>query len=290
MKAAAQAAAVKIGLIMDIYRDVSFRAGKVFTRRYSTSFSVGVRCLDKSIRDAVYGIYGFVRLADEIVDSFQQYDSRALFEDFEREYRSSLRRGISTNPVINAFRDTMERYRIDESLPDAFLRSMRFDLEPQVYGEKEVKEYIYGSAEVVGLMCLKVFVGGNDREYERLRPYAVRLGAAFQKVNFLRDLKHDTQNLHRLYFPELHDAPLCEESKNRILSGIYDDFDEAETGIRLLPSCARLGVYTAYLYYTALTKVIERTPAERLVQERVRVSNSRKALLLGRAYFTEKFI
>lgn len=274
---------------MEIYKDVSYRAGKLVTQRYSTSFSVGVRCLDKGIRDAVYGIYGFVRLADEIVDSFHGYDNRSLFDEFEQEYRRSLGRGISTNPVINAFCDTVRRYGIDEELPDAFLRSMRQDLDPRIFDERSIKEYIYGSAEVVGLMCLKVFVNGKSDDYRRLCPYAMRLGDAFQKINFLRDLKHDTQSLHRLYFPELRSEGLCERSKRAILEGIYEDFAEAEKGIRQLPDCARLGVYTAYLYYISLTKAIERTPAERLVNERVRISNRRKALLFGKAYFTEKF-
>lgn len=262
----------------------------MITKRYSTSFSVGVRCLDKGIRDAIYGIYGFVRLADEIVDSFQGYDDRLLFAEFEQEYRRSLRRGISTNPVINAFCDTLLHYDIDEELPDAFMRSMRQDLDPRVFDESGIREYIYGSAEVVGLMCLKVFVDGSRTEYERLRPYAMRLGAAFQKINFLRDLWHDTQNLHRVYFPELRNEELCEDSKKAILEGIYEDFAEAEKGIRQLPGCARLGVYTAYLYYVSLAKIIERTPARQLLRQRVRVSNPRKALLLGKAYFTEKFI
>lgn len=262
----------------------------MITKRYSTSFSVGVRCLDKGIRDAIYGIYGFVRLADEIVDSFQGYDDRLLFAEFEQEYRRSLRRGISTNPVINAFCDTLLRYDIDEELPDAFMRSMRQDLDPRIFDESGIREYIYGSAEVVGLMCLKVFVDGSRPEYERLRPYAMRLGAAFQKINFLRDLWHDTQNLHRIYFPELRNEELCDGSKKAILEGIYEDFAEAEKGIRQLPACARLGVYTAYLYYVSLAKVIERTPARQLLRQRVRVSNPRKALLLGKAYFTEKFI
>lgn len=275
---------------MEIYRNISYGAGKVVTQGYSTSFSVGVRCLDKGIRSAIYGIYGFVRIADEIVDSFQEYDNRSLFMEFEQEYRRSLRRGISTNPVINAFCDTVMRYDIDQELPDAFLRSMKQDLEPHVFDEETIREYIYGSAEVVGLMCLKVFVEGSQEEYQRLRPYAVRLGAAFQKINFLRDLRHDTQNLHRVYFPELRNEGLCERNKKTILADIYEDFEEAEKGIRMLPPCARLGVYTAYLYYLALTKAIERTPAQRLVRERVRVSNPRKALLLGKAYFTEKFI
>ncbi|MCD8101035.1 MAG: phytoene/squalene synthase family protein [Alistipes sp.] len=273
-----------------LYETVSFDISRVVTERYSTSFSVGTRCLSAAIRPAVYGLYGFVRLADEIVDSFHGYDRRALLDELENEYRMALTRGISTNPVVNSFQKTVRTYGIGNDLVDSFLNSMKMDLTEERFDEGKLKEYIYGSAEVVGLMCLKIFVQGDEREYERLRPYAVRLGAAFQKVNFLRDIRNDIIGLHRVYFPLLNDRSINEESKQRILSEIYEDFSIAEKGIRELPSCARLGVYTAYLYYLSLAKAIGNTPAELLMRRRVRVSNRKKAWLLGRACLTHKFI
>lgn len=274
----------------ELYVDVCFAASRQITHRYSTSFSIGVKCLAKEIRDAIYGVYGFVRVADEIVDTFHGYGKKTLLDDFEKEYFLAYERGISTNPVINAFQMTVRRYGIDNDLVRAFLRSMRMDLDHSGFTSDEVNEYIYGSAEVVGLICLKVFVDGDNEEYERLKPFARRLGAAFQKVNFLRDLQNDTQQLHRSYFPILASEPLTEDIKRIILDDIYNDYAEARKGIRQLPVCARMGVYTAYLYYLALTKAIERTPAPQLLNKRVRISNSRKAMLLGRAYLTRKFI
>lgn len=271
------------------YRRVSFATSRLITRTYSTSFSIGVRCLDRRIRHAVYGIYGFVRLADEIVDSFHDFDREALFGEFEAEYDRALARGISLNPVVNAFQETVRRYGIDDALVRAFLRSMRMDLGAGKYPEQTMREYIYGSAEAVGLMCLQVFVDGDRAAFERLAPHARRLGAAFQKVNFLRDLKHDTEQLHRIYFPVLASRPLDELTKQAILDEIYDDFRLAAEGIRRLPRCARLGVYTAYLYYLSLTRAIENTPAERLLDRRIRVSNRRKAYLFGKAYVTSKW-
>lgn len=271
-----------------LYHRVSFATSRLVTHTYSTSFSIGVRCLDRSIRDAVYGIYGFVRLADEIVDTFHEYGREELFDEFEAEYRRSLRRGMSIHPAVNAFVLTVRRYGIGEEPVAAFLESMRMDLGAGQYPEERIRTYIYGSAEAVGLMCLRVFVKGDEAAYRRLEPYARRLGAAFQKVNFLRDLKHDTMRLHRVYFPVLASQPLCERTKHAILEDIYADFREAAKGIRQLPRCARLGVYTAYLYYLALTRAIENTPAEALLEERIRISNRRKAYLLGKAYVTLK--
>lgn len=272
------------------YDKVCFDTGRLITRRYSTSFSIGVRCLGREIRDAVYAVYGFVRVADEIVDTFLDQDRAALLDEFEAEYRRALRRGVSTNPVVQAFCRVVHRYRIDGRLVEAFLRSMRMDLDPSRYTPEQIERYIYGSAEVVGLICLMIFVDGDREAYHRLKPYACSLGAAFQKVNFLRDLKSDTQELHRLYFPDLHDGVLTEADKKRILCDIYADFRHARAGIRRLPECARLGVYTAYFYYLALARAIAATPCERLIEGRVRVPNWQKALLFGRAYLTHKFI
>lgn len=271
-----------------LYDKVCFGTSRLVTRRYSTSFSIGVRCLGREIRDAVYGVYGFVRIADEIVDTFLEEDREALLDEFEAEYYRALERGISTNPVIHAFCRIVRRYRIDDSLVRAFLGSMRMDLHRNRYTEDELGKYIFGSAEVVGLICLQIFVQGDRERYRQLEPYARRLGAAFQKVNFLRDLKDDREALHRIYFPQLKNGTLTEGVKKRLLDDIYEDFAQAREGIRRLPDCARLGVYTAYLYYLALARAIAATPCERLSETRIRISNLRKLLLFGRAYLTRK--
>lgn len=272
-----------------LFYKVSFQTSRLVTQAYSTSFSIGARLLHTPVREAIYSIYGFVRLADEIVDSFEGYDKARLLEEFEQEYDKAIAAGISLNPVLNAFQATVSRYHIPDSLIRSFLKSMRQDLEKVKFGEQELKAYIYGSAEVVGLMCLQVFVDGRQEAYDRLRPYAMRLGDAFQKINFLRDLRHDTQELHRIYFPALKSAPLDETNKQAILKDIEEDFRQGLEGIRRLPACARLGVYTAYLYYKALAKLIEATPAHQLIQTRIRVPNATKLMLFGKAYVTTKF-
>lgn len=272
-----------------LYDKVCFDTARLVTRRYSTSFSIGVRCLGREVRDAIYGVYGFVRVADEIVDTFLDQDRAALLDGFEAEYYRALERSVSTNPVIHAFCRVVRRYGIEDALVQAFLRSMRMDLGQTHYSADEIGRYIYGSAEAVGLICLQVFVGGDRTRYAELEPHARSLGAAFQKVNFLRDLKCDTQQLHRHYFPALRAGALTEEAKRRILEEIYADFRHAEQGIRRLPECARLGVYTAYRYYLALTDAIAATPCTRLAEERIRVPAWHKALLFGRAYFNLKF-
>lgn len=274
---------------MDVlYQNISFLTSRLVTNAYSTSFSIGVRCFHPSIRSAIYSIYGFVRFADEIVDTFQGCDKEQLLLEYEQEYYKALRNGISMNPVIHSFQHVVNRYKIDDELVQSFFNSMKSDLHQTKFEENEIKEYIHGSAEVIGLMCLKVFVNGNNKEYEHLKPYAIRLGAAFQKINLLRDLKHDTTNLHRIYFPVLKDHQLDEPAKHRILEDIYEDYRIALEGIKQLPDCARLGVYTAYLYYLSLAKRIESTPAELLLNTRIRVSNRKKMLLLGQAYLTTK--
>lgn len=272
-----------------LFNEVSFKTSRLVTNAYSTSFSIGARCLHPTIRDAIYSIYGFVRFADEIVDSFHGYDKQHLLEEFENEYYKGLEEGISLNPVINSFQYTVRKYQIMDELIQSFLTSMKSDLYKTKFAEEEIRNYIYGSAEVVGLMCLKVFVNGNEQEYNRLKPYAMRLGSAFQKINFLRDLKHDTLNLHRVYFPILKKRAFDEHTKHSILEDIYEDYRIALEGIKLLPQCARLGVYTAYLYYRSLTKKIESTPAEKLINTRIRVPNAQKMMLFGKAYLTIKF-
>lgn len=273
-----------------LYNEVCFSTNRLITNRYSTSFAIGVSCLDSKIRDAIFGVYGFVRVADEIVDTFHDCDKRALLEEFEREYYLALDRGVSTNPVIHAFQITVKKYDIDNALVDAFMQSMKMDLDHSYYGHRDISKYIYGSAEVVGLICLKIFVEGDKQRYLILKPYAQHLGAAFQKINFLRDMRNDTLDLHRIYFPILKNEPLTDRTKQLILDDIYKDYDQAEKGIRQLPKCARLGVYTAYLYYRALTNLIQRTPAQKLLNKRIRISNPHKAMLLCKAYLTQRFI
>ncbi|MCD7900167.1 MAG: squalene/phytoene synthase family protein [Bacteroides sp.] len=272
-----------------LFNEVSFRTSRLVTNAYSTSFSIGARCLHSSIRDAIYSIYGFVRFADEIVDSFHGYNRQYLLEEFEYQYYKALDEGISLNPVINSFQSTVRKYQIMDELIQSFLSSMKSDLHMKRFEEEEIRHYIYGSAEVVGLMCLKVFVNGDHQEYSRLKPYAMRLGSAFQKINFLRDLKHDTLNLHRVYFPILKKKTFDESTKRYILDDIYEDYRIALIGIEQLPECARLGVYTAYLYYKSLTKKIESIPADKLIHTRIRIPNAKKIMLFGRAYLTIKF-
>jgi phytoene/squalene synthetase len=271
------------------FRDVSYKTSRIITHTYSTSFSIGVRSLHPSIRDAIYSIYGFVRFADEIVDSFHEYNKEKLLTDFENQYYDAVRDGISMNPVLNAFQETVRRYNITDDLVQAFLKSMKSDLHKTTFSNSEIKEYIYGSADVVGLMCLRVFVKGNDSEYERLKPYAMRLGSAFQKINFLRDLRHDTNDLHRTYFPVLKTDPLNESTKRLILNDIFEDYKVSLIGINQLPKISRRGVYTAFLYYKSLTRRIQNTRAEKLMQERISVPSYEKLILFCKAYFYTKF-
>ncbi|GAF03188.1 phytoene/squalene synthase family protein [Saccharicrinis fermentans] len=230
-----------------LFDRVGYACSKIVTESYSTSFSIGVRCLNPSIRQAIYSIYGFVRFADEIVDSFHQYKKVELLDDFENDLYKSLSDGISLNPILNSFQHTVKKYDIQEDLIRAFLKSMRADLYKKSYNEQELKQYIYGSADVVGLMCLKVFVDGDQRMYNDLKYSASKLGSAFQKVNFLRDVKDDTEELHRSYFPQLRYSVLEEDSKHAILTDIYQDYKIALEGIKKLPKKARL-VFILLMY------------------------------------------
>lgn len=269
----------------ELYDQISDQSATTITKQYSTSFSIGVRLLHSSIRQAIYNIYGFVRLADEIVDSFEGYPKEVLLNRFEEEYESALLHGISTNPVINAFQNTVKKYNIDEDLIKAFLKSMRADLSKQVYDNKnEIKDYIHGSAEVVGLMCLKVFVKGDQEQYNMLKKPAMQLGSAFQKVNFLRDLKQDYEDLNRTYFPNINTDTLSSEQINTIVKEIREEFEFAYNGIKKLPREARLGVYVAYKYYMKLLNKISKKHPDVLRERRVRVSNSTKTYLLFKSY------
>lgn len=272
-----------------LFKKVSYKTSKLVTSAYSTSFSIGVRCLHSDIRDAIYSIYGFVRFADEIVDTFHDYDKAKLLEKFISDYYEAVQNGISLNPVLNAFQDTVKKYDIDDALIQAFLNSMKWDLYKTTYNESEIKEYIYGSADVVGLMCLKVFVSGDHKLYENLKSYSMRLGSAFQKINFLRDIGQDTLGLHRIYFPVLNNSDLNEDTKKILLQDINEDFAYALKGIKQLPATSKWGVYTAYFYYLALTSKIANTKAESLKSKRISVSAVWKLLLMLKAYFYSKF-
>lgn len=270
-----------------LFDDISNESATLITKKYSTSFSIAVSLLAPSIRQAIYNIYGFVRVADEIVDSFEGYPQEDILNRFEEEYSYAIKLGISTNPIINAFQKTVIEYSIDDSLVRAFLRSMRADLSKQIYSSKEeMEDYIYGSADVVGLMCLKVFVNGDTKEYDRLKDAAMSLGSAFQKVNFLRDLKQDYTHLNRTYFPNIDPENLTTEDKNKIVQEIKEDFNAAYIGIKELPKEARFGVYVAYKYYSQLLKKVDKTPAEVLMDKRIRVSNSLKTYLLFQSYIS----
>jgi phytoene/squalene synthetase len=265
---------------MQQYTETCYKLSKTITRDYSTSFSLGIHMLDRSFHPAIYAIYGFVRLADEIVDTFHGHDKSTLLEKFKAETDAALRDRVSTNTVLHAFQDVVHRYGIEREMIDAFLHSMEMDLHPVLYTDALYNEYIYGSAEVVGLMCLRVFCQGDDAAYRSLREPARRLGAAFQKVNFLRDLRSDHDERGRVYFPGVDFTRFDHAAKEQIEADILADFDASLPGIRALPQGARLGVTVAYIYYKALFRKIRLLPAQRIRQERIRVPNLQKFLLL----------
>lgn len=268
-----------------IFDEVSEMCSKTVTESYSTSFSLATRMLSPSIRQDIYNIYGFVRFADEIVDSFHDYNKEELLNNFEKELRYSITNKISLNPILNSFQKTLLKYDINIELVNSFLKSMRWDLDKKVYlNKQEFDEYIYGSADVVGLMCLKVFVSGDEDKFNQLKPFAMSLGSAFQKVNFLRDLKVDHESLNRSYFPNLNIDKFDEKSKQFILNEIDKDFTNALKGILLLPSSARFGVYTAYKYYLKLLNKLRKTDPLKIKNSRIRVPNYQKINVLARSY------
>ena len=272
-----------------LFDDTSFKCSKIVTKKYSTSFSLAVKMLSPKIREAIFSIYAFVRFADEIVDSFNGYDKNKLINQFEADYYAALEAGISLNPILNSFQHTVKKYSITDDLVQAFLTSMKLDLNKTEYETKtEYNNYIYGSADVVGLMCLKVFVYGDDKEYESLKSYAMRLGSAFQKVNFLRDLKDDYEILNRSYFPGVNFESLNFEAKQSIINEIEEDFTEAYKGIKLLPLESKFGVYTAFIYYKRLLSKLNSTPSEKIFTTRIRVSNPMKLSLLARSFIVFK--
>ncbi|GMN11705.1 phytoene/squalene synthase family protein [Croceitalea sp. MTPC9] len=272
-----------------IFDNVSYSCSKLVTESYSTSFTLATKMLATRIRGDIYNIYGFVRFADEIVDTFHDYDKEVLFNDFETELEKALKEKISLNPILNSFQHTYHKYGIPHHLIASFMKSMRMDLRKKEYKTTaEYKEYIYGSADVVGLMCLCVFVNGDEAKYENLKDSAMALGSAFQKVNFLRDLKADYELLERSYFPNTNLLELDEASKKRIVDEIKADFQLGYSGIVKLPSEAKFGVYTAYKYYIKLLQKLQNTPPLEIKNTRIRVPNYQKFGLLAKSYVNYK--
>jgi phytoene/squalene synthetase len=269
---------------MDLYRKNNLDCSRITTRNYSTSFSLGVRVLSSKYREGIYSIYGFVRYADEIVDTFFDQDQCAIFEEFRQETFKAIDRGFSINPIIDSFQVAVHKYKIDRELIDAFLLSMEMDLTHDVYSSELLKKYIYGSAEVVGLMCLRVFYFNDPETYDQLVVPARKLGAAFQKVNFLRDVRDDFEEKGRIYFKDIDFAHFTEETKKQLEADIDQDFQEAMEGIRQLKKQVRLGVYLAFSYYIHLLKEIKKARPEEILRKRYRISNTKKSYLLANAY------
>jgi 15-cis-phytoene synthase len=269
--------------MIGLFYKVSEECSRITTERYSTSFSSAIRLLHKDMRQPIFNIYGFVRFADEIVDTFHQHDKAALLEQFKKETYDALERGISLNPILNSFQKTVNEYNIDRQLIDAFLYSMELDLTQTTYTQQGYEEYIYGSAEVVGLMCLYVFCEGNQASYDKLKDSAKSLGSAFQKVNFLRDVKADFAGLSRVYFPGCDFNNFTESQKTAIEEDIQKDFLHAYRGILELPVKSRFGVYVAYKYYLSLFKRIKKMKPASVLEARVRIPNYSKAMIVLRA-------
>jgi 15-cis-phytoene synthase len=273
----------------DIFDRISKRTSKMTTNIYSTSFSLGIKVFKRKYHDPIYAIYGFVRFGDEIVDSFHGFDKKRLLEKFRKDTFEAIEDGISLNPILNSFQKVVNEYNIDHSLIDLFLKSMEMDLDQTEHDPESFKQYILGSAEVVGLMCLQVFVNGDKEWYDVLKPHAMALGSAFQKVNFLRDLKADKGVLGRSYFPGLDVTHLDENTKNRIIQDIEKDFAYAYEGIMQLPHGARFGVYVAFVYYQSLLRKIKRTHSSVILKKRVRIPNREKYGLLVSSAFRHAY-
>jgi phytoene/squalene synthetase len=268
---------------MNLFHEVSQDCSRITTEKYSTSFSSAIKLLHKDLRTPICNIYGFVRFADEIVDTFHGFDKALLFEEFKKATYDAIERGISLNPILHSFQMTVNQYKIDHALIDAFLYSMELDLGKHTYDRAGYETYIYGSAEVVGLMCLYIFCEGNQAQYDALKPAAKSLGSAFQKVNFLRDVKADFEGLDRMYFPDCDFANFTQADKLAIEQDIQKDFDEAYAGILNLPIKARFGVYVAYKYYLSLFKKIQRLEPAHILESRIRIPDYGKAFILAKA-------
>lgn len=273
----------------ELYDKVSIKCSRITTRSYSTSFSLGIYCLNKGLRDPIYSIYGFVRFADEIVDTFHEYNKQELFDRFKEDTYRAIEEKISLNPILNSFQATVNHFSIEKELIDLFLRSMEMDLTEKNHDPDSFKEYILGSAEVVGLMCLRVFCNGSQDQYQKLKPHAMSLGSAFQKINFLRDLNADFVGMGRTYFPGLELDRFDDYNKKLIEANIEKDFHDAFVGIRQLPRTSRFGVYVAYVYYLALFKKIKNLPSEKVLQSRIRIHNRQKAGLLAYSFLKHQF-
>ncbi|MBK7093861.1 MAG: phytoene/squalene synthase family protein [Saprospiraceae bacterium] len=272
-----------------LYDNTSFKISKLVTHSYSTSFSLGIRLLAPDVRPAIYSIYGFVRYADEIVDTFHSYNRTTLLDDFIGQYKKSLEEKISMNPILNSFQEIVHKYGLYDLVED-FLDSMKMDLEKKDYeSDQEYKKYIYGSADVVGLMCLLVFVYGDREKYEELKPAAMSLGSAFQKVNFLRDIKNDFENLGRSYFPNVDKFNFNEHTKKDIITDIEKDFADAYKGIQKLPINAKLGVFIAYKYYLSLLRKLKRKDSKQILASRIRISNPHKVWIFFKSLIRHKF-
>ncbi len=274
----------------ELFDRISERSSMMVTKSYSTSFSLGIMLLDRTMHTPIYAIYGFVRFADEIVDTFHDYDKKYLLDDFKRQTYDAIERGISLNPILNSFQQTVNEYNIDHELIETFLNSMEMDIDPaESYSQKLYEKYILGSAEVVGLMCLKVFCSGDQEMYDKLKFEAMKLGSAFQKINFLRDLKADYYHLGRVYFPGVDMGEFDDTIKAQIEKDIEKDFHTGYEGILKLPKKARFGVYVAYVYYYALFQRIKATPADVILEKRIRISNRNKYGLLVSSYLKHSF-
>lgn len=271
--------------MLGLYTNTCLECSEIITKRYSTSFSLGIRVFDKKFRAPIYAIYGFVRFADEIVDTFHDFNKKELLQRFREETYVAIQEGISLNPVLQSFQKVVNEYKIERELIDAFLDSMEMDLYQNKYCDNQYNTYIYGSAEVVGLMCLRVFTEGNEQEYQRLKPSACKLGSAFQKINFLRDMKSDFDERGRVYFPGVDFLRFDNKQKAIIEADIQAEFDAALEGIRQLPKGARLGVYLAYKYYINLFEKIKKANAVRVQKERMRVNDAKKIYLLFSSAF-----
>jgi len=271
--------------MLALFNTTAFKCSKLITQHYSTSFSLGIRTLHQKLHAPIYAIYGFVRYADEIVDTFYDYDQKTLFQQFEDETWRAITEGISMNPILQAFQLTVRKYQIEDELIEAFLKSMEADLDLETCNSTDYQEYIYGSAEVVGLMCLRVFCEGDEVMYQKLKEPAQSLGSAFQKVNFLRDMKSDYYERGRVYFPNVQFSAFDRDAKTKIEADIQKDFDFAyQKGILELPRSARLGVYLAYIYYVKLFHKIRKSTPEKVLEARIRVPNARKLTLLAKTY------
>lgn len=268
----------------ELFDEVSMKCSRLTTKSYSTSFSLGIRCLDKNLRDPICAVYGFVRFADEIVDTFHDYNKKELLDRFKNDTYLAIKEGISLNPILNSFQYAVNKYKIEDELIDQFLYSMEMDLTEVEYDQSNFETYILGSAEVVGLMCLRVFCGGDTRQYETLKPYAMKLGSAFQKINFLRDMQADYITMGRSYFPGLEMTAFDEQSKKEIEKDIDADFKIGREGIKKLPSCAKFGVYLAYVYYYSLFNKIKKVPPSNVMNERIRIPNPLKLSILFYTY------